>query len=190
MPMTSIRASPLALRHKKPVSIWGGVFPEESACQTQRLTPISCRTIAVVCAGHLDTRCANDRCPPRFRASRQDMPTRSVTDLPVAWLPRLGKSHHLHLRSLIYALSTGVVALTQTQEIFTPDEPLIQMVLCPAFFNAANFIQSLSPSPAPSANEYLGNWRFAAAALVHEFFHIFGNTCTSRFSPVDAQYGD
>lgn len=73
----------------------------------------------------------------------------------------------------------SVVALTVTQDIFTPDEPLIQMILCPAFFNEANFRQDLSASP--SSEEYLGNWKFAAGTFVHELWHIFGETC--KFGP-------
>lgn len=56
------------------------------------------------------------------------------------------------------------VALTQRQDDFTSGAPLLQIVLCPAFFDAQNMRQSLSVRPPPS-EAYLGEYKYAAGAL-------------------------
>ena len=70
----------------------------------------------------------------------------------------------------------GVAALTQTQTDFTVDEPLIQIVLCPYFFQT--YRPALS-GVTPQAQDFLDSYRFQASAFIHEMFHLFGNGCMS-----------
>ena len=74
--------------------------------------------------------------------------------------------------------SPGVVALTEPQTDFTPNEPVIQIILCPLFFDSNNWRQTIAANPAPT--DVVANYRFAASAFIHELFHVLGNQYESH----------
>lgn len=78
----------------------------------------------------------------------------------------------------------NVLATTQSIELYTGDqdlrtstEPMIQIVLCPKFFEEAVMKQKLEGTP--KENDYLGDYKYAAGGFLHELFHTYGARCES-----------
>ncbi|KAK4505871.1 hypothetical protein PRZ48_003836 [Zasmidium cellare] len=67
--------------------------------------------------------------------------------------------------------ANGAIALTQSNPGNVDNEPMIQIILCPRYFNPNFPNTNLNVSP-KSGGDYIGDYRFAAGGLIHELLHV------------------
>ncbi|KAF2162084.1 hypothetical protein M409DRAFT_27462 [Zasmidium cellare ATCC 36951] len=65
----------------------------------------------------------------------------------------------------------GAIALAQSNPGTIDNEPMIQIILCPRFFDPNFPNTNLNVSP-KSGGDYIGAYRFAAGGLIHELLHV------------------
>lgn len=66
----------------------------------------------------------------------------------------------------------GILSATQTEDLISPDEPVIQVILCPKNFEG-DYYRSINQNP-PDGNDQpvpVRQYKFVASNLVHELFH-------------------